>query len=482
MAMATSAKEVQDGLEWRVRVPQGSLAVVVESQPDWVDRAWAWLTGIVLAVVSKAVGFGRKAWSVGSDDPRRVVHGVKVGTGLTLVSLFYYTRPLYDGVGGWAMWAVMTVVVVFEYTVGGCLCKGFNRSIATSTAGFLAVGIHWAASKAGEKAEPVILSASVFILASAATFSRFIPAIKARFDYGITIFILTFSLVAVSGYRVDQLLFLAQERVYTISIGVGICLIVCILVCPVWAGQELHLLVSGNLVKLADSLQGLVEECFMEDEAEEGKELPTAKSQGYKCVLNSKATEDSQANLAKWEPGHGRFRFRHPWSQYLKVAAAMRYCAYCMEAFNGCISSEIKAPEDVKSHLRGASIKLSLDSSNVLKELSSSIMSMKESRSIHCLVVEMKNGVQELQVALRSLPTDHVKKHRATLSLMEAMPLVTAASLLIEVSERVESVVEAVGVLARLASFEPSLDRKKASSYSSVVPQDESVRPQPQEV
>lgn len=90
---------------------------------------------------------------------------------------------------------------------------------------------------------------------------------------------------------------------------------------------------------------GLVEECFMEEAAKEGKVLPSAKSQGYKCVLNSKSSEDSQANLAKWEPGHGRFRFRHPWSQYLKVAAAMRYCAYCMEAFNGCISSEIKVHE-----------------------------------------------------------------------------------------------------------------------------------------
>lgn len=117
--MATSEKEVQGGVEWRVRVPQGS-SVAVESRP--AVRFRAWLTGTVLAVVvSKVVGFGRKAWSIGAEDPRRVVHGVKVGTGLTLVSLFYYTRPLYDGVGGWAMWAIMTVVVVFEYTVGECV-------------------------------------------------------------------------------------------------------------------------------------------------------------------------------------------------------------------------------------------------------------------------------------------------------------------------------------------------------------------------
>lgn len=43
---------------------------------------------------------------------------LKVGLSLALVSIFYYTRPLYDGVGGAAMWAIMTVVVIFEYTVG----------------------------------------------------------------------------------------------------------------------------------------------------------------------------------------------------------------------------------------------------------------------------------------------------------------------------------------------------------------------------
>ncbi|KAG6515473.1 aluminum-activated malate transporter 10-like [Zingiber officinale] len=475
-------KEVQGGVEWRVTVPEGASAVV-EPRPvnGWVDLVRAWLMA--------AAGFGRKAWLIGADDPRKVVHGVKVGAALSLVSLFYYTRPLYDGVGGWAMWAVMTVVVVFEFTVGGCLCKGFNRAMATVTAGLLAVGVHWIASRAGETAEPVILSASVFVLASAATFSRFLPAIKARFDYGITIFILTFTFVAVSGYRVDRLLHLAQQRAYTIVIGVGICLLVCVFICPVWAGQELHLLVSGNMEKLADSLEGLAEECFMEDQ---GRQLPSAKSPGYKCVLNSKASEDSQANLAKWEPPHGRFRFRHPWSQYLKVTAAMRYCAYCMEALNGCVASEIKASEKMKSHLRGVCVKLSSDSSKVLKELARSIRSMEESRSIPCLVTEMKRGAQELQAALRSLPEQLMsaggeeettadggggENQRVTVSLMEGMPIITAACLLAEVSERVEGVVEAVGALAALARF----DRKKAA-FASVAPQDESATPQRQEV
>lgn len=218
--------------------------------------------------------------------------------------------------------------------------------------------------------------------ASAATFSRFLPTVKARFDYGVTIFILTFSLVAVSGYRVDELINLAVQRIATIAIGIAIALSICILVYPVWSGQELHLLVSRNMEKLADSLEGMfflsetlehacgriyhvqsisiwsvrgngsfltsksctgcVEDYFMNSEITDAKESSATRSEGYKCVLNSKASEDSQANLARWEPAHGRFGFRHPWKQYLKVAAALRNCAYCVEALHGCINSEAK--------------------------------------------------------------------------------------------------------------------------------------------
>lgn len=52
------------------------------------------------------------------DDPRRIIHSMKVGVALTLVSLLYYVRPLYISFGVTGMWAILTVVVVFEFTVG----------------------------------------------------------------------------------------------------------------------------------------------------------------------------------------------------------------------------------------------------------------------------------------------------------------------------------------------------------------------------
>ena len=73
--------------------------------------------------------------------------------------------------------------------------------------------------------------------------------------------------------------------------------------------------------KLAASVEGCVEDYFSDaaavDVAATTGEKParrtlSEKSSRYKIVLNAKANEDSLANLAKWEPGHGKFGFRHP--------------------------------------------------------------------------------------------------------------------------------------------------------------------------
>lgn len=60
----------------------------------------------------------QRIWKLGRDDPRRVIHALKVGLSLTLVSLLYLLEPLFKGIGQNAIWAVMTVVVVLEFTAG----------------------------------------------------------------------------------------------------------------------------------------------------------------------------------------------------------------------------------------------------------------------------------------------------------------------------------------------------------------------------
>ncbi|KAM0830766.1 hypothetical protein ACQ4PT_066006 [Festuca glaucescens] len=467
-AATKDAKRNGGAPEWRVTVPEGA-SVTVEHESCLAARAWAWLVSCVVALGAKVSGSGRRLWKIGADDPRRAVHGLKVGLALSLVSVFYYTRPLYEGVGGTAMWAIMTVVVVFEYTVGGCVYKGFNRAAATVSAGAIALGVHWVAVHAGDELEPFIRSGSVFLLASIATFSRFIPTVKARFDYGVTIFILTYSLVAVSGYRVEALLAMAQQRVCTIAIGIFICLSVCVLVCPVWAGQELHRLTARNMDKLAGAVEACVEDYFA-DQPADGKRPPSDKAEGYKCVLNSKASEDSQANLARWEPAHGRFGFRHPYAQYKSVGAAMRHCAYCVEALSGCARSEIQAPEHVKRRLADGCASVAARCALVLREASSSVAAMTTSWSLDLAVAEMNTAVQELQSDLRALPS-RLAEEESPAAVLDAVQLFTVTSLLIEVSTRIESVVDAVDTLASLAGFRSSDVEDEAAETETKVKQ-----------
>ncbi|CAN6276622.1 unnamed protein product [Urochloa humidicola] len=479
MEMGAAAKQgpqtrAASAPEWRVTVPE-SASVTVEHHEAGraaAARAWAWLVSLLGLACrenhKKVVGLGRRVWRIGADDPRRAVHGLKVGLALALVSVFYYTRPLYDGVGGAAMWAVLTVVVVFEYTVGGCVYKGFNRAVATVTAAVVALGVHWIASKSGDTLEPFIRSGSVFLLAAAATFSRFIPAVKARFDYGVTIFILTYSLVAVSGYRVGALVAMAQQRVATVAIGVSICVATCALIRPVWAGQELHRATARNLDTLAAAVEAIVAHAHFSSSSDKPSPPPDkAVIEGYKCVLNSKASEDAQANLARWEPPHGRFGFRHPYAQYTNVGAALRRCAYCVEALAGCVRSapaqqpvaaqpgnDASSSSSRRRHLGGACTRVAAQCGRVLREASGAVAAMETSGALGLAVADMSAAVRELRDELRALPLDEA----AAAPMADAARLFTVTSLLIEVSARIEGVVDAVDTLARLANFRPAAD------------------------
>lgn len=51
-------------------------------------------------------------------NTRWLAHSAKVGLALVLVSLLFMLEAVHDRLGDNAMWAVMTVVVIFEFTSG----------------------------------------------------------------------------------------------------------------------------------------------------------------------------------------------------------------------------------------------------------------------------------------------------------------------------------------------------------------------------
>lgn len=95
------------------------------------------------------------------------------------------------------------------------------------------------------------------IAATALTFIRFVPKIKAKYDYGVLIFLLTFCLISVSGFQEEDVLKMTYNRVSTVFMGGAVCVVVSVGICPVWAGENLHNLIALNIQKLGSFLEGI---------------------------------------------------------------------------------------------------------------------------------------------------------------------------------------------------------------------------------
>ncbi|KAJ9554765.1 hypothetical protein OSB04_009379 [Centaurea solstitialis] len=392
------------------------------------------------------VEFGMRIKKIGEDDPRRIAHSFKVASAITLVSMVYYLQPVYNGMGDAGMWAILTVVVVFEYTAGATLSKSMNRGFATLVAGAIGIGAESFASLFGQTVKPVVIACLVFFIVAAATFSRFFPNIKRRYDYGILIFILTFALVSVSGCRVEKLIALAHQRASTIVFGGATCIIISLCVCPVWAGEDLHNLIALNLEKLASFLEGFGREYYKIPEGDKSF------LEAYKSVLNSKATEESLANFAWWEVGHGKFRFRHPWKQYLKIGVLTRQCAYHVEALNGYLNGKQEASSEFQKIVQEPYTKTSLEAGKALKELASSMKLMIYPSTPYIHMENCKKAVDELNTALQA---SRVEKW----DIVETIPFIATISILVDILKCVETICEAMEELAKLAHFKKLKDK-----------------------
>ncbi|KNA25977.1 hypothetical protein SOVF_001550 [Spinacia oleracea] len=404
----------------------------------------------VVEVVTKSI------LKIGQDDPRRVIHSMKVGLAVTLVSLFYYFRSIYQDLGTTALWAVLTVVVVFEFSVGATLGKGLNRTMATLIGGVLAVGVHGLATQCGHIAEPFLISIFVFFQASLSTYARFCPKIKARYDYAFLIFILTFSFISISGFRVRDIIDLARDRWATILIGVFGSLLVSILVFPVWAGQDLHNLIANNLHKLAISLDGYGNTYFKIKENDATHEIDTPKLQTYKNVFNTKGAEETLANFAKWEPSHGCFRYKHPWKQYLKLGALSRECAYKIDALDERLKVNIKVNENDHVHkFRAICNRMTVEASKTLKEQASALKSMTRTRtrtrtsSCKVYVAKSKEEMKSLQDLLKSTTLWKDNEDQ----LLHVISATTIISILTDIVTCTEKIANCTTQLASLAHF-----------------------------
>ncbi|XP_031252248.1 aluminum-activated malate transporter 12-like [Pistacia vera] len=341
-------------------------------------------------------------WKVGEEDYRRVIHALKVGVALTLVSQLYLIDPLHKRFDDSGIWAVMTVVVVLEFNAGATFYKGLNRGLGTFSAGFLGCFIEYISDASGHIFRAVFISVAVCLVGAGATYMRFVPSIKKNYDYGVVIFLLTFNLITLSSYRVDNVLNIAKERFYTIGIGCGICLCMTLLIFPIWSGQDLHNSTLTKLEGLAKSIEACVKEYFNDNDTEGvGQEIDDIIYQGYRVVLDSKSNDETLAVYASWEPRHAKHKI--PCNQYLKLGTVLRQFGYTVVALHGCLQTEIQTPKSVRALFKDPCIRLACEVSKALTELASSVKNHR-----HCspeiLSDHLHEAIEDLNTAIKSQP------------------------------------------------------------------------------
>ncbi|KAK8714948.1 hypothetical protein V6N13_042293 [Hibiscus sabdariffa] len=255
-----------------------------------------------------------KLYEMGRSDPRKIFFAIKTGLTLTSVSLLMLFKETLKASSQYSIWAILTVVLIFEFSVGATLSKGINRAIGTFSAGVVGLGIAELSIISGAYEEYVILI-SIFIAGE---------------DLHKSV-VKNFKNVASSleGCVKGYLQCVEYERI-----------------------PSKILTYQAYDDPLYSAYRSVVQSSSQED-----------------TLLDFASWEPPHGPYRS---------FNYPWRNFVKVSGALRHCAFMVMAMHGCMLSEIQAPPEKRKVFALEMQRACTAGAKVLRELGEKVEKMEK--------------------------------------------------------------------------------------------------------
>lgn len=80
--------------------------------------SFRYICGEVGGFMKEVQDVAAQAWQMGKSDPRKIIFSAKMGLALMLISLLIFWKEPIEELSRYSVWAILTVVVVFEFSIG----------------------------------------------------------------------------------------------------------------------------------------------------------------------------------------------------------------------------------------------------------------------------------------------------------------------------------------------------------------------------